>query len=102
MPWALSPGGIAAGVPPKSRKRYRCRECYLAYRKRDSRIQVANGNRAAASAKSDAKRGPRTNQYNEPRKRAHDLCRKYGVRLAFFDFLGWYPNDIREALNGHS
>lgn len=56
----------------------------------------------AAMADEKYNRTNRKNFTTTRRKRAHDLCKKYGVRLSFYDALGWYPADIREALNGHS
>lgn len=91
----------------------RCRSCFKARQARELKrykVQVLNGNHALrfaryAAAHPEKVKAQRYKSNRSPRHHAHNLCRKYGVKLRFFDnYYGpgrpWYPPEIREALSG--
>lgn len=76
-----------------------CRECFEAKRLRNSRTRRLRGKAAVSDKTYNDKRPPRVNQYeNSPRKRAHDLMKKYGMTLGQAEKIGVVPPDVQEAL----
>ena len=73
---------------------------------RDNQRKLMDGRSAANCAQYHLNRSEESLQHKlemqrrSPRRHARNLCRKYGVRLSFYDDLGWYPPDVQEALNG--
>lgn len=80
---------------------HHCIECYKAKRRRGSKRKRLNGKGAVYDKTYNDKRGPRLDQYeNSPRKRAHDLMKKYGMTLGQAEKMGVIPPDVQEALHG--